>query len=192
MDNPYAAPESDITPPVYQTAAEQIRQAHLAREASIKSASQLYYLGAILCFAALIYSLAALRDFLQDLNWEGAGNRSQLAVKTGGTLLILGFMVLNWKLAEGLRKLLPWVRIPIMVLSVMGLLFFPLGPPVSGYLLFLMLAPKSKMVFSPGYQQVITATPHLRYRTSFLKRVIVVILVGACVTWALCYRTYTR
>ena len=81
--------------------------------------------------------------------------------------------------AGGLRNLRPWVRIPTIILSIIGLIGFPLGTLISAYILYLMFAAKSKMVFSPEYREIIAATPHLRYRTSFLKTVLVVILIIA-------------
>ena len=176
MDNPYAAPASVITPiPVHNTEAEQIRQAHLSHEASVKSIGTLYYLGAILLLLVLFgYSSTLLRVFN-----EGAAGGSEVGMLIGGALLMLGLIVFQWILAGGLRKLRPWVRIPTIILSIIGLLGFPLGTLISGYILYLMFAAKSKMVFSPEYREIIAATPHLRYRTSFLKTVLVVILIIA-------------
>ena len=176
MDNPYAAPESVITPiPVHQTGAEQIRRAHLSHEASVISIGSLYYLGAILLSLGFLSYMVAI-----VLSWrEGAAGGSELAVVIGGALLILAIIVLQWKLAGGLRNLRPWVRIPTIILSIIGLIGFPLGTLISAYILYLMFAAKSKMVFSPEYREIIAATPHLRYRTSFLKTVLVVILIIA-------------
>jgi hypothetical protein len=176
MDNPYAAPESVITPiPVHHTEAEQIRQKHLSHEASVKSIGTLYYLGAILLLLVFFgYSSAILRVFN-----EGAAGGSEVGMLIGGALLMLGLIVFQWILAGGLRKLRPWVRIPTIILSIIGLIGFPIGTLISGYILYLMLSAKSKMIFSPEYQQVIAATPHLRYRTSLLRTVLIVLLVIA-------------
>ncbi len=40
-----------------------------------------------------------------------------------------------------------------------------------------MFSEKSKVIFSPGYQQVISATPHIQYRSNVLKTVLIVILI---------------
>jgi hypothetical protein len=170
MENPYAAPESVITTvPVSNTESEQIRQEHLSHEASVKSVGSLYYLGAILLsLGFLAFSRTALNS--------GYMNGWGLIV---GSVLMLGIIVLQWKLATGLRQLRPWVRIPTIVLSIIGLIGFPLGTIISAYILYLMFAPKSKMIFSPEYRQVIADSPHIRYRSSILKTVLIVILVMA-------------
>lgn len=176
MVNPYAAPESVITPiPVHRAGAEQIRQEHLSHEASVKSIGTIYYLGAIILSLAFL-SYAASTSLIIS---AGALGGSELALLFGTALLILGIIILQWKLAGGLRKLRPWVRIPIIVLSVIGLIGFPLGTLISAYILYLMLAAKSKMIFSPEYQQIIAETPHIRYKSGILKTVLIVILVMA-------------
>ena len=183
MENPYAAPESLITPiPVHLTGAEQVRRDHLSHEASVKSIGTLSYLGSILFLIAFWASLDSIR-VLHAIHRVQVGMKpmigSDLALIIGTSLLLLGLMILQWKLAGGLRNLRPWVRIPTIILSVIGLLGFPLGTLISGYILYLMLSAKSKMVFSPEYRQIIADTPHLRYRTSFLRTFLVVILVLA-------------
>lgn len=176
MDNPYAAPESVITPiPVHNTESEQIRQAHLSHEASVKSIGSLYYLGAILLSLGFLGYMGTLFSFSR----KGAAGGSEITILIVSALLMLGLIVLQWMLARGLRDLRPWVRIPTIILSIIGLLGFPLGTLISGYILYLMLSAKSKMIFSPEYRKIIADTPHLRYRTSFLKTVLVVILVIA-------------
>lgn len=176
MENPYAAPESVITPvPVYNTESEQSRQAHLSHEASVKSIGSLYYLGAILLSLGFFGYIGTIFSS----SGKGAAGGSELALLIGGALVMLGLIILQWMLARGLRNLRPWVRIPTIILSIIGLLGFPLGTLISGYVLYLMLSAKSKMVFSPEYRQIITDTPHLRYRTSFLKTLLIVILVVA-------------
>lgn len=181
MDNPYAAPESVITPiPVHHTASEQIRQEHLPHEASVKSIGTLYYLGAIILSLAFLSYAVTTSQILRT----GTLGGYELALLIGSGLLILGLIVLQWKLAGGLRKLRPWVRIPIIIFSVIGLIGFPLGTIISGYILYLMLAAKSKMIFSPEYQQIIAETPHIRYKSSILKTVLVVILLVAALMGA--------
>ncbi len=176
MTNPYAAPESVITPiPVFNSDAEQIRQAHLSHEASVKSVGTLYYLGAIILLLVLLTSAVPVIPLL------GSMGGYEIALVLGGGLLIFALIVLQWKLATGLRQLRPWVRIPTIVLSIIGLIGFPLGTLLSAYILYLMFAAKSKMVFSPEYQQVIIDTPQIRYRSSVLKTVLVVILILAVI-----------
>ena len=141
----------------------------------MKSIGTLYYLGAIILALALV---AYAIPFLSLVRFGGMG-AYEISMLLGGGLLIFGLVVLQWKLANGLRNLRPWVRIPIIVLSVIGLIGFPLGTLISAYILYLMLAAKSKMIFSQEYQQIIAATPHLRYRSSLLKTVLFLILIVA-------------
>ena len=172
MNNPYAAPESVIAPiPVFNSDAEQIRQAHLSHEASVKSIGTLYYLGAVILLLGLIVGAVPVIPLL------GSMGASELALMLGGGLLMLALIVLQWKLAVGIRQLRPWVRIPLIILSILGLIGFPVGTLISAYILYLMFSEKSKVIFSPGYQQVIAATPHIQYRSNVLKTVLIVILI---------------
>jgi hypothetical protein len=47
------------------------------------------------------------------------------------------------------------------VLSGIGLLGFPIGTLINGYILYLFLSKKGRTVFAPEYQEVIEATPHV-------------------------------
>ena len=52
--------------------------------------------------------------------------------------------------------------------AVPGLLGFPIGTIISGYILYLMLSKKGRRVYSAEYQGVIAATPQIRYRSTIL------------------------
>lgn len=107
----------------------------------------------------------------------GTPGGREFLILIGLPLLLLALIILQFALAGGLRKLRPWVRIPVIILSIIGLIGFPLGTIISGYVLYLMLSAKSKMVFSTEYQRVIAQTPHIRYRSNLLVTVLVVLLV---------------
>ena len=68
-------------------------------------------------------------------------------------------------------------------MSVVGLIGFPIGTLISGYILYLLWGKKGRVIFSPEYQAVIAATPHVKYKTSIvvwilLGLVVVLILAG--------------
>ena len=145
---------------------ELIRKAHIKHEASVKSVGLLYFLG----FAILI--LSGLVGFASDK----AG--SSLAA-----LLLLVFGAAQIYVGIGLRGLKPWSRVPTGILSGIGLLAFPIGTLINGYILYLIFSKNGVTVFSEEYKRVIEETPHIRYRTSIvvwilLALVLVLIVAG--------------
>ncbi|HWH68961.1 MAG TPA: DUF4339 domain-containing protein [Candidatus Sulfotelmatobacter sp.] len=138
--------------------AEQIRKDHIKHEASIKSVGVLYFLG------ATILLLASVGMFVPsgkaEAPWMG--------------VLFLGLSAVQIWAGLGLRRLQPWARIPSGILSGVGLLGFPLGTLINGYILYLLFSKKGATVFSEGYKQVIAETPHIKYRTS----IVIWILLG--------------
>jgi hypothetical protein len=72
------------------------------------------------------------------------------------------------------RRLKPWARIGSGILSGIGLLGFPIGTIINGYILYLLFSKKGSMVFSDEYKRVIQQTPHIKYRTS----VIILVALG--------------
>ena len=82
---------------------------------------------------------------------------------------------------RGFRRLKRWVRIPATILSGLGLLGFPLGTLINGYILYLVWSQKGKMVLSSEYQGVIAATPEVKYKTSPLVIVLLALLIGLIV-----------
>jgi hypothetical protein len=81
-------------------------------------------------------------------------------------VLLLGYCILCFWLAGGLRQLRPWAKTTATVLAAIGLLLFPVGTIINAYVLYLLLSTKGSMVFSERYQEVIVVTPHIRYKTS--------------------------
>jgi hypothetical protein len=61
-----------------------------------------------------------------------------------------------------------WARIPSAILSGLGLISFPLGTLINGYILYLLFSKKDSTIFSDDYKQVIQETPHNKYQTSLL------------------------
>ena len=146
-----------------QSSAEQIRRVHLSHEASVQSVGSLYY------FASVVTPIAGLRPFIagvspEQQHWIG------LAL-----FLILGLVY--FQLGRWFRSLNPKGRLPGTVLSIIGLLAFPVGTLINAYILYLIHSAKGRMVFSPEYRAVIEATPHIQYRLSKVAWVAIGLLI---------------
>jgi hypothetical protein len=165
--NPFAAPTAPLTDADLD--AEQTRREHLNAEASIKSVGSLYMLTAILIVVGIIFLYAQL------------GNGVRTAASTAylqqsvPLLAMSGFFA--W-LALSLRRLKPWSRVVGTVFSVIGLIGFPIGTLINGYILYLFWSEKGRMIFSEEYKEVIATTPHIKYKTSILVKLILALLVG--------------
>ena len=149
---------------VSNSTADQIRNQHIKHEASVKSVGLLYFLAATFLILVGLMSLTT---------------REGVNIGVGFFLLALGFAQI-W-VGIGLRKLKSWARIPTGILSGFGLLGFPLGTIINGYILYLIFSRKGKTVFSDDYQRVIEQTPHIKYKTSIVIWILlglVVFLVG--------------
>lgn len=164
--NPYAPPKAVVQDIVQGGSdAELIRQEHIKHEASVRSIGVLYYIGGAFM---LLASLAMLPS------WSRLMDSPLLAVIMP-IYLVLG--VVSIVLARGIRALQPWARTGSIVLSILGLLGFPLGTLVNAYILWLLLSKKGKRIFQEDYPAIVAATPHIKYRTS----VVVWILLGLIV-----------
>jgi len=152
------------------SAVDGIRNKHLKHEASVKSVGLLYLLGGTALFLIGIGTGVAYLA------------RSELWAAIPGFLLV-GMGVGQFWVGLGLRRLKPWTRIPTGILSGIGLIGFPIGTLINGYILYLIFCKKGKMVFSDEYRDVIEQTPHIKYRTSiivwiFLGLLILLVAVG--------------
>lgn len=153
--------------------AEAIRRAHISHEASIKSVGILYLLGAALvCLAALVFVAG------------GVGGAAGPGAFVGGIKLVvmavffLLFGALQGAVGLGLRRLRRWTRIAAGILSGIGLLGFPLGTLINGYILYLLFSKKGATVFSAEYQRIIAQTPHVKHRTSVVAWVMLGLVVA--------------
>ena len=142
--------------------AEMIRREHINHEASVMSVGVLYYFGAVI---GLVISCFAFATGISEGRVE--------TILWSSFLIVL--CVAQGVTAWGLRRLLGWARIPTIVISGIGLLGFPLGTLVNGYIIYLVACQKGAMVFSEPYKAVMEATPHIVYKTS---KVVWVILIG--------------
>ncbi len=173
-ENPFASPLTVGIPAGYEsenvTDAEKIRKAHHTHELSIKSIGFLDYLAAGFCGLMFLSIGVGLTSYV------GRG-----IPLTWSDLLLFGFAaifgaILFW-VGFGLRRLKHSVRIPAIILSVIGLLLFPIGTLINIYFLYLLYSKKGAMVFSPEYHKVIRQTPHMKYRTSATAWIVLAILV---------------
>ncbi|MDD9934677.1 MAG: hypothetical protein OXT09_13795 [Myxococcales bacterium] len=143
---------------------EAIRQEHIKHEASVRSIGMLYYVGAgMYLLTAIMLMVGALGD--EEFSGAGLG------------VLMLFLVAIPGLVGWGIRRLKTWARMTSIVLSCIGLLGFPLGTLINGYILYLLLSAKGRMIFSDEYRQVVEATPHVKYRTS----VVVLVLFGLLV-----------
>jgi len=176
--NPFAAPESmDISVGADNRPAAAIRLQYLSHEASLQSVGSLYLLGSIVLVLA-----GAVMIYLSILNPVSISNQIQNS-RPGifEALFIMGLGIAQGFIAFGLRNLKTWVRVPAALFSVIGLLAFPIGTLVNGYILYLLLSAKGRMVFSAEYRDVIQQTPEIKYRTSKILLFFAFLLVGVIV-----------
>ncbi|MCZ6895232.1 MAG: hypothetical protein O7H40_14455 [Gammaproteobacteria bacterium] len=153
--NPYAAPTVNLVDAGGTLAqAEETRRAHISHEASVRSIGLLYYLSSASFWVMLAVMFVGRSDSAQPIG------------QTVGLMVVLlafgiGFCLVGF----GLRKLRGWVRIPTGIASVLGLIAFPLGTLINGYILYLLFSKKGGTVFSVDYAEVIALTPHIKYRS---------------------------
>jgi DNA-directed RNA polymerase subunit RPC12/RpoP/disulfide bond formation protein DsbB len=159
LDNRYVCPSckpivvQKLREGVTKGGAEQIRKDYIQHEASVKSVGFLYLLGAAVVLLAAVGMLLSSRS---------VGSNALVAI------LLLGLAAVQIWTGLGLRRLQRWARIPSGILSGLGLLGFPFGTLINGYILYLLFSKKGTMVFSEDYQRVIEETPQVKYRTSIL------------------------
>ena len=186
-ENPYAAPpiDADLAMANAQwgldpTQDELIRRDHLSHEASVRSVGTLYYLGAFflgfaaISMAAFLFLPVLLSQPRQDADFVAAPLLVRVILPG-----IYGFLtVLMFFTAHGLRRLQPWSRISAGILSTIGLLGFPIGTLINGCILYLLFSRKGNVVFSPEYRDIIDRTPHIKYKTSLVVKILAVVLLA--------------
>ena len=158
--NPYAAPTAPVEDVSANAQAEAIRKEHIRHEASIKAVGLLYYLGGIGVTLVAAGGLIGAKD-----------------ASIGVTLLLIGLGVGQFFAGWGVRALRRWGRIVGCILSAIGLIGFPIGTLINGYILYLFLSKKGRTIFAPEYQEVIAATPHVKYRTSIVVWILLALVV---------------
>jgi Trk-type K+ transport system membrane component len=172
--NPYA-PTSEVAvgPAPVASDVEAYRRRYLNHEASVKSIGTLYMLGAIFMVPIGCIVLASA-VFTANPN---ADPTAAAVIGVAGCFYI-GLGLLQGFVAVGLRRLQNWARIVAAVLSVIGLLGFPIGTLISAYFLYLLLSEKGRIVCSDEYKQVIAQTPHIVYKTSIIVWILLILLLA--------------
>ncbi|MEM1070829.1 MAG: hypothetical protein AAGI63_18130 [Planctomycetota bacterium] len=169
--NPYAPTTETALHPVSPDDVEEYRRTYLTHEASCKSIGTLYLLGAILFTPIGFFALLGAASI-------GSDERGIMFV-VGSLYLCLGLLQ-GW-IGLGLRRLLNRGRTGGIILSTIGLLGFPVVTMISAYFLYLLLSEKGRVVFSPQYRDVIAKTPHIRYRTSVITWIVLLLIVVAVI-----------
>jgi hypothetical protein len=187
--NPFQAPEAAVKGPTLIDGAANLQEAELIRrkylnhEASVKAIAWLDFLWALLLVpVGFITMLIGLGVVPATAIWDGEVEK--VAMAPGGAF-VLAIGVLFALVGVGLRKLRPWARITQGVLSILvvlrGLLLLNpsalLGFLIPAYIAYLVFSEKGRMVCSPEYQRVIAATPHIKYRTHWLVKLLVAVLL---------------
>jgi len=153
---------------------EDIRRKYLNHEACVKSIGTLYVIGSLLLL------IAGTVGFIAD-------TKSTPEARLAAAAFLISLSLFQLWVAGGLKKLASWTKIPVGVLSGIGLLAFPLGTVINAYILYLVFSQKGQIVLSQEYKRIIALTPHIKYRTSIavwillgiLVAIIMILLLGA-------------
>ncbi len=202
--NPFEAPRAGIGEEaryldMADNDAEMIRREHISHEASVKSIGSLNYLGAILCgFGTVGLALMAVGVFPIAPNQQnGVDPAMQKYIFAGLAAFYLFLTILYGAIGYGLTNLQTWARWTevviislallyvafatigaLMVNPVAGLVFLLIGGGINGYILYLLVAPKSGVVFSKEYKEIIRKTPHVKQKMSIIVKILVGILLA--------------
>ena len=153
--------------PEHQAGGHHLRRIHLKHEASIRSVGYLYFLSSITLFVMMVVLIPA----------SFSETESQGLVPLAIALFYLGLSVVMFFMGLGIRKLKRWVRVPATILACLGLLSFPVGTLINGYILSLIWSAKGKMVFSEEYAEVIAKTPDMKYKGTNASKVLLILVV---------------
>jgi hypothetical protein len=170
--NPYSAPQARVADVGSgdNEHAEEVRREHLKHEAGIRSAGTYYGLYAlVLFFATVIFAFGAVM---------GNDPQSSRAVMIISAIIFGGIFWFFYKLASGMRALKSWTRMPAAVVSGIGLLGFPVGTLINGYIMWLVLSKKGTFILSPEYAEIVAATPHIKQKTSIVVWIFLVLILA--------------
>jgi hypothetical protein len=180
IDNPYSPPTAKIDDKVGATGGmEQIRQKNIRHEVQLKSIGSLYGLAGILLGISSIAMLVTL--FGSDSNMS-----AEQSPMFAGILAFYGVLsAIMLAMAYGYRQLMPWVKIPGTVLSAFGMLGIPVGTLINGYILYLIWCKQGQTILADGYQDIIRATPHVKYKRTLGDKIalgiVIAMLVGVAI-----------
>ena len=175
LNNPYRAPVTADAPPPQNIDgdAAQIRREHLKHEASLKGIGALYILGGIFAVLAGFSSFMSLTAMRNEVQIGGTELTFALVIAA----VILGIGVLQFAVGLGMRKVKPWVKIPATIVAAIGLISIPVGTLLGFYVMYLIHSSKGQVVLTESYQQVMAQTPEIKYKTSIIVKVLLVILL---------------
>lgn len=208
FENPYAAPGADLMPPSLDpgddlAAAEAIRGEHIGHEAAVKSVGSLFILGAVFLGIGSVVMLSIAAGIIPSGDQDAEAAQMFRVIVGGIGALYLALTALNLSVGIGLRKLRPWARwttVGLLGIGLASILFNVLmtvamtptpeavvgaavglliGGGINGYMLYLMLAPKSPIIFSKEYKIIISKTPHVKHRTSKLLLALLIVIAVA-------------
>lgn len=128
-------------------APDTLRAVHLRHETAIRGAGLLYFVGAGFLVLAACAAVAA--------RGQAGGRFLPLALMLAAGYGYAGFL---------LRRLDARARYAATLMGGLGLLAFPVGTVLNGYVLFLVHAKSGRTVLSPEYRAVVAATPEYRAR----------------------------
>jgi hypothetical protein len=204
--NPFEAPRAGIGEEVLyrdlaDNDAEMIRLENIGHEANIKSLGHLNYLGAIFWgFFVVIAALMATGTIPQPPNQPNPVDPAMQRIIMGlGALFYLVLTVINAVLGYGLTHLQVWARWTTLVFTVIAILYMAMttlvvsflvnpaagvailviGGSILGFILHLLVTRKSGVVFSAEYKEIIRKTPHVKYKTSVIVKVFLVMFLAA-------------
>ncbi|WP_395716617.1 hypothetical protein [Prosthecobacter sp.] len=164
--NPYAPPRAATL--IEVSSPDAIRRAHIGHETSVKASGGL----CALCGGLMLLPVfMGLMEAVTSATRRNDFGSLMMALLIGAGLLVLG---------ANLRRLRPWARIVMALVSglfaavTLLTIVFPL---LNGYVLWLMLSAKGRMVFSPAYQQIIAFTPDVRPRMSAISWILLCLVL---------------
>ncbi len=168
-----AAPLAPVvtTADAYADAAA-LRREHLHREAAIRSIGTVYFISAGLAI------LGALMVVIRVVILPGNVDEDS---PTGLLIFLSALSAALIVVGRGVRALVRWTRIPVILLSGLGLLAIPIGTLVHGFVLWLVLSAKGRTVFSEEYAAAVAATPDIVLPRSPLPAVFLALILGLMV-----------
>lgn len=157
--SPYTPPQAALVDaaPGGPDDAVPVREAHLRHEVQLKSVGLLYYLGGLGMAAAIVAGVLGVID-------RKAPQPAPSAAILVPLLVYVAFGAGAFAIGYGFRGLRPWVKIPGTIFAVLGLISFPVGTLINGWILYLMHGRKGRTVLGPDYRRIIAATPQVKYR----------------------------
>ena len=151
---------------------EQMRWYHLSHEASIRSFGLLYWFGGgVMLFLG---GAMIVQSLMEILGQRQIGFPFEI-IMISAVYIVVGLLQIT--VARGIRKFTPIGKIGGIIFGMIGLIGFPIGTLLSGYMLYLLLSAKGKFIFSPQYQQVLKATPHIVYKNRIVLLLLIIVVL---------------